>query len=1106
MLLFTVINIITVKGQEGFSTIENLVPLSVSTNTADKPQSKIWMHDGKHYTALPTSTGTHLWRLDGLSWTHVLKLSSKTSSKVDCKKVGNLTHLLLFQGASSQLISLEYLPNNKTYQLWSKRSSTVGLNLHNGVETATIDIDGTGRMWLAYDGPPNIFVKWSDAPYNTWSEAITLATGIVDDDICSVIALPGKIGVMWSNQNTKRFGFKTHNDGDNPNIWSEDEVPASQSAQDIGGGMADDHINMAVTKDGTLFCAVKTEYDRAGYPVLALLVRRPSGTWDDLYGVAQGGTRPIVLLNEEQNKLSYIYTARNGGGNIRYCTSPLDKINFSAKSTLISGTYDNPTSTKDNYTSEIVILASSNDVAVGVLAVDGILEFDLNPPLLKSPENLSSNLSLEPILEWHGVKGANSYHVQVSTTSDFSSTAYNQDKISEPSVNVSGLSESTLYYWRVRASNDQKTGEWSDIWRFTTREPSKEGEYVAFYKFDEGKGNFIGDASDYKNNAEAYGHPTWIDGAKGKALRFNGSDQFATVQDHPSLDLSKSLTIALWIKPERVATQYLVKKAEQNSIDGYELSLASTGKVFFRFNQNTSGNTYRINSRSSYPSDGNTWMHVAVTYDGSTMTMYIDGEENKKEFYSSSPTIIPNHLELTLGAGFNGFRGLQGSMDEVYIFDKALNAEEVKNLATLSEIPILAPPPILEYPVDKSIDKPTTLELRWMATEVAETYHLQVSTSSEFSSFVYDRDGIKDTSVPISSLGNYTTYYWRVRSTNAAGTSDWSSTWSFTTLPNKNEGPLVAHWKMDEENGILLLDDSGYGNNAVIVGNPMWVPGMIGSAMKFSGINQYAIVADHNSLDVAQAFTVATWIKPEKQATQYLIKKAEHNKIDGYELSLASTGKVFFRFNQSSSGDTYRLNSKSSYPSDGNTWMHVAVTYNGSIMKMYINGMENSSKSYSNSIPLTQNDLNLSIGAEDDGFRGLQGVMDDVRIYNTALEAADIKKLSSLNTNHSLSARLSTENLTLERKNEEHANLYAYPNPFSYRTSVSFSFSEESLYNLTLFDSRGIKIAELLQGEAKSGEVKSIEIEGTNLASGLYLLKLQTEKGKMKIFRLIVKH
>lgn len=331
----------------------------------------MWSHAGRHWAVLPNSSGTYLWRLDGTTWTNVLRLSPKTSSKADCKVVGDITHIFLYQGASSQFVSVEYVAASSTYQLWSRRTNTVGISFESGVETATIDMDGSGRMWLASAGVSDINVRWSDSPYNTWSAPITIATGVKDDDICAVVALPGKIGVFWSNQNSQRFGFKTHTDGASPSSWSADEVPASQSALNIGSGMADDHLNLAVASDGTLYSAVKTGYDNTGYTEIALLVRRPTGAWHNLYEVSKLGTRPIVILNETIGRVRVIYTYADGGGDIVYKESSTSSIAFGAQRTLISGTYNNVTSTKDNFTSEVVILASGSTQAVGVLARDG---------------------------------------------------------------------------------------------------------------------------------------------------------------------------------------------------------------------------------------------------------------------------------------------------------------------------------------------------------------------------------------------------------------------------------------------------------------------------------------------------------------------------------------------------------------------------------------------------------------------------------------------------------------------------------------------------------------------------------------------------------------
>ena len=151
---------------------------------------------------------------------------------------------------------------------------------------------------------------------------------------------------------------------------------------------------------------------------------------------------------------------------------------------------------------------------------------------------------------------------------------------------------------------------------------------------------------------------------------------------------------------------------------------------------------------------------------------------------------------------------------------------------------------------------------------------------------------------------------------------------------------FIGHWRADEGSGTTLVDSSGTGNNATLSGNPTWIPGRIGSnAIRFDGTGDYATVPDNAGLDMTSAITMATWIRPEKVA-QSLLNKAIFGTVDGYELSLSAANKVFVRFNQATSGDLFRVNSTTNYPTNSATWMHVAATYDGVSMRLYVNGVE----------------------------------------------------------------------------------------------------------------------------------------------------------------------
>jgi ribosomal protein L21E len=376
--------------QPGFKTIIPLAPVNMLTqDTKDKPQAKTWTYDGKWWAVLSVEGGTKLYRLDGKSWTEQLTVITG-KSRPDCWVVGDLVHLLLYKGAlnNTVLYTLQYDVTGSTYKLWNTRPGGTVIVFPEGSQTATLIADNRGRIWTASDGLTEIKLWYSDAPYTTWSAPITIASNVKDDDICTLVAMPslGKIGIFWSNQNTKKFGFKVHNGGTDPLAWSGDEIPAAASALDnIGRGMADNHMCAKVGTDGTVYMAAKTSYDTAGHQKLVLLIRRSAGVWDSCYTVTMfsEGTQPCLLLNEIKKKLKVVYTTVENGGDILYRESSTDNISFSQPLPLIGDPgiqYNYATSTHQNYTSTVVIFATNvtalPNQAVSVIASDDELVID----------------------------------------------------------------------------------------------------------------------------------------------------------------------------------------------------------------------------------------------------------------------------------------------------------------------------------------------------------------------------------------------------------------------------------------------------------------------------------------------------------------------------------------------------------------------------------------------------------------------------------------------------------------------------------------------------------------------------------------------------------
>lgn len=91
----------------------------------------------------------------------------------------------------------------------------------------------------------------------------------------------------------------------------------------------------------------------------------------------------------------------------------------------------------------------------------------LQPPVLAAPANGSTNRPTDPVLSWNASTGADTYRVQVSTTSAFLTTVVNDSTISGLSRQVTGLSNGVTYYWRVNAKDSSGTSAYSTIWSFT---------------------------------------------------------------------------------------------------------------------------------------------------------------------------------------------------------------------------------------------------------------------------------------------------------------------------------------------------------------------------------------------------------------------------------------------------------------------------------------------------------------------------------------------------------------------------------------------------------------------------------------------------------------
>ena len=197
----------------------------------------------------------------------------------------------------------------------------------------------------------------------------------------------------------------------------------------------------------------------------------------------------------------------------------------------------------------------------------------------------------------------------------------------------------------------------------------------------------------------------------------------------------------------------------------------------------------------------------------------------------------------------------------------------------------------------------------------------------------------------------------------------------------------VASWAFNEGSGTTTADASGNGNTGVLMGNTAWVTGTFGTALSFSGSGAYINVKESASLELSKTMTVAFWVNASNVTgdDQRIVSK-------NYDWDVKLNGSSHAP--QLSSGSKYaQLN----YSLPMGSWVHVAFTLSSGVVTGYINGapIGMSSNTFTSGYSLPASQYGLYIGTDAGLSQFAKGMIDDVRIYNQALTAAQVSALYS---------------------------------------------------------------------------------------------------------------
>jgi hypothetical protein len=497
---------------------------------------------------------------------------------------------------------------------------------------------------------------------------------------------------------------------------------------------------------------------------------------------------------------------------------------------------------------------------------------------------------------------------------------------------------------------------------------------VAAYGFSDTSGATAVDSSGNGNDAGL------VNGAMSTAGRFSGALQLDGVDDGvqlpstESLAFSNAFTFEAWIAPTMFGHERNVWRTP-----GAVVTLRAEGTVV-PVAILTGGQVGFVSSRT-IPLD--TWAHVAITYDGSMLRLYINGAEAGHR--AATGTLLPGWPEA---GSLGGSPAFAGSLDEVRLYRRALSVAEIRLDAATPVDPTVA--------LEISARTPSPNAVGVVQTAVTTTFSRAVDastiTTSTFQLFdagnvpvpttvTYDAATRTAALSPTRALMPLTSYTMMVAG-GTLGLRDAQGVplaiddaWTFRTAAAE-DAPSAAY-SFSETSGATAIDWSGNDNDAVLVDGPTRTTGRFGDGLRMDGIDDTMQLPLTETLTFSSAFTFEAWIAPTAVGRERSLwwtpaamltlgaggRVVPVAVLTGGQIGFLSTGVV---------------------PTD--TWSHVAMTYDGSMLRLYINGADAGSNVATGTLVPSAPPLAGTLG----GASAFEGTIDEVRLYRRALSATEI--------------------------------------------------------------------------------------------------------------------
>lgn len=533
---------------------------------------------------------------------------------------------------------------------------------------------------------------------------------------------------------------------------------------------------------------------------------------------------------------------------------------------------------------------------------------------------------------------------------------------------------------------------------------------------------------------------SWTVGFDGGALMVNGPG-YARVPDQAELNFGEALTLEAWVKPTASGQDaYVISKAGDLANQfPYGLGLRA-GALHATLNNQAYVSDYVV------PRD--VWSHVAMAWDGAVLRLYANGETVLSAAVSS--TLLPSTQPLLVGArdvpGGAVREGFVGAVDRVGLWRVSRTASELcvaagrewngaectgttfgnsapvaaKNSFTLTAggvlignlvatddnagplTYLLVNPPthgtvqILNSGTGAFRYTPATVGADQFTFRVVDHFGASANatvtlTVNEGDAVDSDNDGMSD--VIESALGlNMNAAADATLDADQDGVSNYNEVVSGRdpTIAFETDAQHVLGISFHEGAGNVAHDATVAANNGTLVGGATWTAGPRGNALSVAATSGVS-VPDDASLDITGALAIELWIKPATSGqTGYVLAKNTAGSAAAFNYGL---GLVNGRLRGVLSGTYY----PSAFVVPVNAWTHVALTWDGTKVRLYANGVE--LVAANRTAALSSNAQALILGARSTAGKslaqGFDGELDQVNIWRGALSAAEICSASA---------------------------------------------------------------------------------------------------------------